>query len=75
VAAIARVLKAGGRLIAIFFLDPDLEEGHDGPPFPSERAELDRLFGASFTVEREWVPERTHPGREDRELVRLMKRE
>ncbi len=74
VSAIASVLKPGGQLIAIFFLNPDLDEGHEGPPFPSDVAELDRLFGACFTVEREWVPEQTHAGREGREMFRLMKR-
>jgi methyl halide transferase len=73
--AIVRLVKPGGRFIAIFFLDPDLDEGEAGPPFGASSAELDRLFGRSYAVEREWVPARTHPGREGRELVRVMRRE
>ena len=72
VAAVARVLKPGGRLVAIFFLNPEIDD--EGPPFPVTVAELDNFFGASFTVEREWVPQRTHPGREGRELLRLLQR-
>ncbi len=70
VAAIARLLKPGGHFIAIFFLNPDNDD--EGPPFPASVAELDQIFGPSFTVEREWVPAQTHPGREGRELMRVL---
>ena len=72
VEAIVRLLKPGGKLLAIFFLNPDHDE--DGPPYGVSREELHRLFGSYFTLEREWVPARTHPGREERELVRLLKK-
>ncbi len=72
VATVARVLKPQGKLLAIFFINPDHDE--DGPPYRVSRTELAKLFGDSFVLEREWVPARTHPGREDRELMRVLRR-
>ncbi len=70
VRTITRVLRPGGKLLAIFFLNPDHDE--DGPPFPVSRDELEQFFGEKFALEREWIPMRTHPGREGRELMRLL---
>jgi SAM-dependent methyltransferase len=68
---VVRLLRSGGRLLAIFFINPDHDE--EGPPYRVSTAELDELFGRLFTLEREWVPARTHPGREERELMRLLR--
>lgn len=67
VTALTQLLKPGGKLVAIFFLDPDLVR--DGPPYGVERAELSALFDPHFTIEREWIPLTTYPGRENRELM------
>ncbi|MEO6872285.1 MAG: methyltransferase domain-containing protein [Chthoniobacterales bacterium] len=72
--AIVRLVKPGGQFIAIFFPNPDLDDGEKGPPFPVSVDELAKTFGRCFTLEREWVPQRTHPGREGRELMRVLKR-
>ncbi len=72
VATIVRLLKPGGRLLAIFFINPDHDE--DGPPYRVSTAELEDFFGDAFILEREWVPARTHPGREQRELMRVLLR-
>jgi methyl halide transferase len=72
VKTIVRLLKPSGRLLAIFFINPDHDE--DGPPYRVSRSELAEYFGNFFTVEREWIPERTHPGRERRELMRVLAR-
>ncbi len=70
-AAARNALKGGGKLLAIFYLDP----GSDvGPPFGVTIAELDTLFGKSFDVLDEWVPGRTFPGREGRELLRILQK-
>jgi methyl halide transferase len=69
---IVRVLKPGGKMIAIFFLNPDHDE--DGPPYGVLRSELDELFGAQFSLEKEWVPRRTYQGREERELMRILRK-
>jgi SAM-dependent methyltransferase len=71
VEAIVRVLKPGGTLLAIFFINPDHAE--EGPPFRVSTAELETFFGPWFTLDREWVPARTHPGREQRELMRVLR--
>jgi methyl halide transferase len=70
VGTIARLLKPGGRLLAIFFINPDHDE--PGPPFGVGTDELEEFFGRNFAWDREWVPARTHPGREQRELVRVL---
>jgi methyl halide transferase len=72
VAAVAEALKAGGRLFAIFYLDPGGDR--EPPPFGVTVAELDGLFGGVFALEKEWVPERTFEGRESRELIRILRR-
>ena len=72
VETVVRLLKPSGKLIAIFFLNPDHDE--DGPPFGVSRAELEELFGSYFALEREWVPARTFPGREGRELMRVLQK-
>jgi len=70
-AAVAAVLNPGGRMLAIFYLTPDSEEG---PPFGVTVSELDALFGGSFETIESYVPAASYPGREGRELVRLMRR-
>jgi SAM-dependent methyltransferase len=71
VETIVRLLKAGGELVAIFFINPDHDE--EGPPYAVSRQELDERFGSRFVLEWEWVPARTHSGREGRELMRILR--
>ena len=70
VETIVRILEPNGKMVAIFFLNPDHEE--DGPPYGASRAELDELFGSKFSLEEEWIPRRTYEGREQRELIRIL---
>lgn len=72
VRAIASVLKPGGRLLAVFFLDPG-NDG-DGPPFGCTRDEIGALFRPFFRVVREESVIPTFAGREGRELLMLMER-
>jgi SAM-dependent methyltransferase len=69
--AAAALLKPGGKLFAIFYLTPDHA---GGPPFGASKEELDGLFGADFRLLEEWVPASAFPGREGRELVRILER-
>ena len=72
VSTVVRLLKPTGRLLAIFFINPDHDE--EGPPYRVSTAELQEYFCDDFSVECEWVPARTHPGREQRELMRVLTR-
>jgi SAM-dependent methyltransferase len=74
VAAVHAALKPGGRLLAIFYLDPGNASPEEGPPFEVSVAELDRLFLPWFELEREWLPRRAYPGREGREWMRVLRR-
>ena len=50
-------------------MKPDHE---DGPP--GTQPELDALFGEHFEMLHRWTPLHSYPGREGRELVRLMRK-
>jgi SAM-dependent methyltransferase len=71
VLAAASALRTDGKIFAIFYLNPDTETG---PPFAVSKEELSALFDPSFTLLEEWVPRDSFPGREDRELVRIMQK-
>jgi SAM-dependent methyltransferase len=71
VEAVASALKPGGRLLAVFYADPD---GDDGPPFGCTTKELDALFGAEFRLLSEHAEIPTYAEREGRELLRLYRR-
>lgn len=72
VSAVASALKPGGRLLAVFFTDPD-NDG-DGPPHGCTREELDDLFASSFRLLEERRSIATFEEREGRELLRLFER-
>jgi methyl halide transferase len=77
VRAIKRALTAEGALLAIFFLnpwDPGEAPERGGPPFGTTREELDALFGRDFVLVEEVLPQSAYPGREGREIVRLLRR-
>lgn len=71
VASAAAALRPGGKIFAIFYLTPDVDEG---PPFAVSKEELSKLFDPHFTLLDEWVPKESFPGRENRELVRLLQK-
>jgi len=72
VAGAVAALKPRGRLLAIFYVDPD-NEG-DGPPFGVSHEEIERLFGGYFEEITAYVPGIAYAGREGRELVCVMRR-
>ena len=72
VTAVAGALRPGGHLLAVFYLEPGLDPGESGPPFGTGKAELDSLFSPRFSLVKEWQPTATYPGREGRELCRLL---
>ena len=75
---VTSALKPDGRLLAIFFLNPwdpgeETPEG-GGPPFGVTKEELDNLFNPHFNLVDELRPETAYPGREGREIVRLLQK-
>jgi methyl halide transferase len=74
VAAVAGALAEGGRLFAVFYVNPDMDPGEEGPPFGCSPNELDAFFGGRFRLLGEWVPGATHAGRSGRELCRILER-
>ena len=71
VLAAASALREGGKLFGIFYLNPDTKTG---PPFAVSRDDLSALFDPHFKLLEEWVPKTSFPGRESRELVRIMQK-
>ena len=74
VEAVAGALKPGGKLLAIFYLDPGNDHPDEGPPFEVSVAELDALFLPRFELKREWLPAGAYPGREGREWMRILRK-
>jgi SAM-dependent methyltransferase len=72
--SIFEALKNSANFLGIFYMNPDLDEGHKGPPYPSSPEELSALFDPFFTLESKWIPATAYPGREGRELVKLLRR-
>jgi SAM-dependent methyltransferase len=72
--AVTHLLKPGGKLLAVFYLDPG--NGGQGPPFECTIGELDSLFFPTFQLKEEFTAIPTYAGREGREILRwLEKRE
>ena len=71
VQAISRILKPGGHFLAIFFLDPGVEQG---PPHGATREEIAGLFDPDFELIEEWIPSDVFPGREGGEICQLRRR-
>lgn len=70
--AAARAVRAGGRLVGVFYLDPD-NDG-DGPPYRAGREEICRHLGPWFSLIRGSVPQRAFAGREGREWLAVFER-
>ncbi|MBX3741379.1 MAG: methyltransferase domain-containing protein [Akkermansiaceae bacterium] len=69
------VLRPGGILAGVFFINPEMDEGETGPPFGIGPAELGALFSAAgFTPLDSWVPVTGFPGRIGRERVMILRR-
>jgi SAM-dependent methyltransferase len=73
--AVARLLRPGGRLVGIWFIEPEMDPGESGPPFALPLAELDALFPSTrWRVLDDAVPEVAYPGRLGRERLRVLER-
>ena len=67
-------LRRGGLLIGVWFINPDLDPGEEGPPYPLSVEDLTALFADGYKIVEDYVPKVAFAGREGRERVRVMKR-
>ena len=71
---VLNLLKPKGLIAGVWFISPELELGHMGPPFPLPVEALDGLFPESLNIVADYVPTPAFPGREGRERVRVLRR-
>ena len=76
--AVATALRGSGQVLGIFFLDP-WDPGEEappegGPPFGVSIEELNEFFLPKFELVREERPKTSYPGREGREILRLLRK-
>jgi len=71
VLAVSSALRTGGKIFGIFYRNPKTETG---PPFAVSKEELTQLFEPHFDLLEQWVPTVSFPGRESRELIRIMQK-
>ena len=67
-------LRPGGLLIGVWFINPDLEPGCAGPPYPFKETDLTALFADSYEIVADYVPDVAFQGREGRERLRVLRR-
>jgi SAM-dependent methyltransferase len=67
-------LRPGGLLIGVWYINPDLGPGEEGPPFPFSGPELTALFAEGYEVLEDYVPDVAFSGREGRERLRVLRR-
>ena len=73
--AVHGVLKPGGLLVGIWFINPDMDPGESGPPFGIPVPELGALFAESrWEIVKDVVPEVGHDGRVGRERLRVLRK-
>lgn len=67
-------LRKGGLLIGVWFINPDLDPGEEGPPYPLSVESLTGLFANGYETVDDYVPNVAFPGREGRERLRVLRR-
>jgi methyl halide transferase len=72
--AVLDALQPGGLIIGVWFIQPDLDPGESGPPFPLPVHELDAMFTGRAEILEDEVPANSFPGREGRERLRILRK-
>jgi len=72
--AIDLTLRHGGLLLGVWFINPALDPGEQGPPFGISVAELTALFREGYEIVDDYVPNVAFPNREGRERLRVLRR-
>lgn len=68
------ILRPGGLLIGVWFINPARAIGHEGPPYTFSVESLSELFAVGYEIIEDYIPEVAFEGREGRERVRVLKR-
>ena len=68
------VLRRGGLLIGVWYINPDLDPGEEGPPYPFSVEDLTQLFANGYEMVEDYVPKVAFEGREGRERLRVLKK-
>jgi hypothetical protein len=67
-------LRRGGLLLGVWFINPDLDPGDEGPPYPFSVPDLTALFADGYEIVEDYVPEVAFDTRAGRERVRVLRR-
>jgi SAM-dependent methyltransferase len=67
-------LRPGGLLIGVWFINPDLDPGDEGPPFPFSVPDLTALFARGYEIVDDYVPNLAFESRKGRERLRVLRR-
>lgn len=68
------MLRHGGSLIGVWYVNPELDPGNAGPPFPFSVPDLTALFAPGYEIVDDYVPDVAFPNRVGRERVRVLRR-
>jgi SAM-dependent methyltransferase len=68
------MLRRGGLLVGIWFINPKLEPGDEGPPFPFHVPDLTSLFAEGYKILEDYLPDVAFDTRVGRERVRVLQR-
>jgi SAM-dependent methyltransferase len=73
--ACARLIRPGGILAGVFYLDPWMPgETPDPPPYGAEKEEIIKVLSPDFTLRWAKIPDRSYLGREGREWLAVFER-
>ena len=67
-------LRPGGLMIGVWYINPDLDPGYEGPPYPFSVPDLTALFAQGYEIMVDYVPDVAFPSRVGRERVRVLRR-
>ena len=67
-------LRRGSLLIGVWYINPNLDPGEEGPPYPFSAPDLAALFADGYEIVDDYVPDVAFPGRAGRERVRVLRR-
>lgn len=68
------VLKPGGKLIGVWYINPDRDPGEEGPPYPFSVPDLTNLFATGYQILDDYIPDLAFPRREARERLRTLRK-